>query len=335
LQRIRKGFFRVVRGAASFWVLVIASGCALYPQTQALLETPPEKLPTTIQLTSVPFFPQTAFHCGPAALASILTYHSNPVSPEQLADSLYIPGRQGTLQSEIVATARRYGFAITPLQPDLDILLTEVAAQNPVLVLQNLGVSWLPQWHYATVVGYDLPRKAVYLHSGQDASLEVSLTTFERTWEGGQYWAIVISPPDRIPTTATAERYLESLEDLIVTGQENAARTGYLAARQRWPRNARIAFGQGNLAYRMRDYAQAVESLEAATTMNPDDAASWNNLAYALAQTGAAEALTALDKALQLGGDRPEIRSSVEDVRQLLDQSSRRARNALGETPVR
>lgn len=69
--------------------------------------------------------------------------------------------------------------------------------------------------------------------------------------------------------------------------------------------------------------------------MNPDDAASWNNLAYALAQTGSADALDALDKALQLGGNRPEIQSSVKDIERLLNQSSKPARNALGDTPVR
>ena len=29
-----------------------------------------------------------------------------------------------------------------------------------LLVLQNLGLSWLPRWHYAVVVGYDLAEVA-------------------------------------------------------------------------------------------------------------------------------------------------------------------------------
>jgi hypothetical protein len=33
--------------------------------------------------------------------------------------------------------------------------LREVAAGNPVLVLQNLSFAWAPVWHYAVVMGYD------------------------------------------------------------------------------------------------------------------------------------------------------------------------------------
>lgn len=315
--------------------LLLNAGCALYPQTHSLLDAPPENLPTRGRIEGVPFFPQTDYQCGPSALATVLNFYGRSITPETLSHRIYVPGRKGSLQVEIVSAARQFGLAVYPLDPSLAQLLSEIEAGHPVLVLQNLGFSWLPQWHYATLIGFDLGEKNVILHSGRDEALPVLLTTFERTWEGGEYWGIVISPPAVIPATATPDRYLQSLEDLVITGQETAARDGYLAARKRWPHHSRVAFGQGNLAYRMGDYPQAVESLEAATTMNPDDAASWNNLAYALAQSGSADALGALDKALQLGGNRPEIQSSVKDIEHLLNQSSNAARNALGETPVR
>ena len=44
------------------------------------------------------------------------------------------------------------------LKGGIHSVLPEIAAGNPVLVLQNAGWSWLPVWHYAVVIGYDLPK---------------------------------------------------------------------------------------------------------------------------------------------------------------------------------
>jgi hypothetical protein len=75
------------------------------------------------------------------------------IEPGQLKDALYLTDKQGSLQVEMLATARRHGLLAYLLQPELQALLTEVAAGNPVVVLQNLGLSWYPVWHYAVVIG--------------------------------------------------------------------------------------------------------------------------------------------------------------------------------------
>src|SRR2546422_3737218 len=44
----------------------------------------------------------------------------------------------------------------------LSDLLAEVAAGHPVLVFQNLGLHWIPRWHFAVAVG---DRKSTRLNS--------------------------------------------------------------------------------------------------------------------------------------------------------------------------
>ena len=66
-----------------------------------------------------------------------------------------------------------------PLRDSLADLLREVAHGNPVIVFQNLGTRWLPRWHFAVVVGYDLQASKVILRSGTTERWRTTLATFE------------------------------------------------------------------------------------------------------------------------------------------------------------
>ena len=173
--------------------LVMLAGCAT-PQTDRLLESA-TAFPRPVELTAVPFFPQEAYQCGPAALATVLNGSGLNVTPEELTPQVYLPERQGSLQFELLAAARRHGRVPYVLRPQLEAITTEIASGNPVLVLQNLGISAMPFWHYAVVVGFDLARAEVVLRSGREHRHVTSLRTFEHTWRRGDYWAVVVLPP--------------------------------------------------------------------------------------------------------------------------------------------
>ena len=136
-------------------LLLVMAGCAAVPQSLELAKEP-GNLPRRVMLDDVAFFPQVKYQCGPAALATVLSHRSVDVVPENLIEKVYIPERKGSLQIEMVATARSYGKLAYPLENQLKALLAELAAGNPVLVFQNLALSVWPQWHYAVAVGYDL-----------------------------------------------------------------------------------------------------------------------------------------------------------------------------------
>src|SRR3569623_834586 len=138
----------------------------------------------------------------PAALATVLAWSGSAVTSESLVNEVYVPARKGSLQPELLAAARRLARAPYVLRSDVADVLREVAAGHPVLVLQNLGLSWAPRWHYAVVVGFDLARERVVLRSGTEKRHEVSLALFERTWRRAHAWAVVVPPPAELPATA-------------------------------------------------------------------------------------------------------------------------------------
>ncbi len=64
---------------------------------------------------------------------------------------VYVPARKGSFQIEMVAVTRSAGRLACQISPSLDTLLLENNAGHPVLVLQNLGMSWYQKWHFAVV----------------------------------------------------------------------------------------------------------------------------------------------------------------------------------------
>ena len=184
---------RVLRAGGALITLLCLHACGGV-QTRALVDKWPEHLPAYGEITGVPFFPQTQHQCGPAALATVLVYQGENTSPEQLASQVYLPEREGSLQIEMAAAARAHGMLVYPLKPLLRDLLAEVSAGNPVLVLQNNGFDWLPQWHYAVVTGYDLSGNKIILRSGETRRYIISFNTFETTWQRSGHWALVILP---------------------------------------------------------------------------------------------------------------------------------------------
>lgn len=296
--------------------ILLAAGCASTSQTKQLLATPGNFV-QPVQLTEVPFFPQEAYQCGPAALATILASAGASVTPEALAPQVYLPKRRGSLQFELLAATRRRGYIPYVLEPRLDHLLDEVAAGTPVLVFQNLGLSWYPRWHYAVVVGFDLSTREIILRSGREARHVISLKVFERTWKRGGLWAMVGLPPDRLPHTAEETRYVRTILGLERVHRWGDAATAYATALTRWPNNLIAQIGVGNSHYALGDLAGAEAAYRHATRDHPEAAPAFNNLAQVLADQGRLkEAEEAAREAVELGG--PLLKSYEETLQQIL-----------------
>jgi ABC-type bacteriocin/lantibiotic exporter with double-glycine peptidase domain len=171
--------------------LVALTACST-SQPPSLVERSANMLPSQVELTQVPFFPQEDDQCGPAALAMVFTHAGMSRTPEQMRDEVYLPRRQGSLPIEMVSAARRNGLSSTVLAPNLHELLQQVSNGHPVTVLLNVRWRVWPQWHYAVVVGFDLSRNQVVLRSGLEERQLMSLQEFESQWAAADRWAMVV-----------------------------------------------------------------------------------------------------------------------------------------------
>ncbi len=296
-------------------VLLLLAGCAS-PQMIGLEQHWPPDLPAQSEIKDIPFFAQEDHECGPASLASVLQAAGLQMTPEQLLNQVYLPAREGSLQVELLAATRRNGLPAYLLAPGMETLLREVAAGNPVLVLQNLSLPIYPMWHYAVIIGYDRDRNQLLLNSGRTAHMNMSLFTFERTWARSGYWAMVALTPQRLPATAEAETFAQSLAELERV-QPAAARIAYATALQKWPTQPSLLLGAGNTAYASDNLPAARIAYQAAVVSHPDFSDAWNNLAQVLFEQGQRKpALDAIARAVALGGPRLhlylELRQQIE-----------------------
>jgi tetratricopeptide (TPR) repeat protein len=253
------------------------------------------------ELTEVPFFPQSDYQCGPAALATVMNAAGVKVTPDELVPEVYLPERKGSLQVEMLAAPRRHGLVSYQLAPSYGDMIREIATGTPVILLQNLGIK--DGWHYAVAIGYDWDNGMLQMRSGRNERQEMPFAMNELVWRRSGYWAMVAVPPDRIPASAAETRWLAAIAALERTGQAAPARIAYDTFLKRWPANVNAAIGLANAHYALGELRDAEKVLRAAAERDPESVIVLNNLAQVLADQGrAAEALPVIDRAAAVGG---------------------------------
>ena len=279
---------------------MLLGGCALLQRgewPQGIEGVPPRS-----EIAAVPFYPQDEYQCGPAALAMALAWSGLDVVPAQLTEKVYTASLQGSLQPAMIAGARRLGRLAYTIS-GTDALIREIAAGHPVIVLQNLGLSWAPFWHYAVAIGYDTPADEIILHSGRNARERTSLWVFQNTWERAENWGLLVLRPGDLPATAKEAAMVEAALGLEKARQPAAAVEAYQAVLSRWPQNLPAMLGLGNGHYALGDLQNSEMAFRRATEAHPENGAAFNNLADVLLRQGRKnEALDAVRRAIALGG---------------------------------
>jgi len=293
---------------------LVLSGCGLL-SAGSLFQTPGGSARAMVD--NVPFFAQEELQCGPAALAMTLNWSGVAVQPSDLTPEVFTPGLKGSLQSALIGATRRHGRVAYTITGS-EALLAEVSAGNPVIVLVNLGLSWYPKWHYAVVIGFDQEREAIILHSGLSANEHLSSRVFMNIWQRGEYWGLLVLPPDRLPAKVVEVDWLEAVAGLERADQGKGAEAGYSAALKRWPKSFAAWMGLGNSRYSLHDLAGSAEAFRRASQLQPENGMPFNNLAHVLNNQGKQkEALAAAQRAVDLGGPLlDDFRQTLEEIKQ-------------------
>ena len=267
-------------------VFFVLQGCASAPQSEKLLNAIPDKLPLYHELTSIPFFSQKAYQCGPAALSTMLHANNINIKPADLIDKVYLPKRKGSLQIEIISTARRYGLIPYLLRPQLEELLTEVSKGRPVLVFQNLGLTIFPQWHYAVVVGYDLNKQEIILRSGTEKRHISSIFDFEKSWLRAGHWSMLTLKPGELPSRPDEWRYVKAIIGFERLSEWEILVKAYRSGLDIWPNSLELNLGMGNYHYQHKRLELAMKFYKHILNVNPNYAPAHNNLAQVLYEQG-------------------------------------------------
>lgn len=275
----------------------------------------------SVELTTTPFYPQAAYQCGPAALATVLVASGATVTPDDLVPQIYLPGRQGSTQPEIIAATRTHDRIPYVLTSDITALLKEVAAGTPVLVLQNLGLKRFPLWHYAVVIGYDAAADTVLLRSGTEKRVSVSRRRFMSSWERAEQWALLPAMADDIPVTANSHDWLSAASAFEALGRPAIAETAYVAATRRWPDQPLPWQALANARYAQGNAAGAEAALRAALPLG-ESAGAYNNLSQLLLERGCRTAAQAAITSAEAAADADAHRAVLAATRSEIEQAA-------------
>jgi hypothetical protein len=298
---------------------LLATGCAHRSALIAPALVAPAQ--STVELTHTPFFPQRDYQCGPAALATVLVASGVAVTADELVSRVYLPGRKGSLQPELLAASRGFDRLPYVLEPELPALLSEVAAGHPVLVLQNYGLESVPFWHYAVVVGFDATEDRIVLRYGTEERLVMSARRFLGTWDRADRWALTVLEPGSLPASAQRERYLEAAAGLESTQRLDAAARAYRAALERWPADTTALLGLGNVRYASGDLPGAEAAYREVLRIDATHAVARNNLAQTLLDRGNAQAALEEITAARASLSDPRLAPLLEQTEQSIRQA--------------
>lgn len=273
-----------LRAALVLGAALSIAGCAARGPLLEPLATGARASP--VELDATPFFAQERYQCGPAALATVLAASGVDTSADALVPEVYLPGRQGSLQPELVAAVRRHDRLPYVLPPTIEAILAALDGDLPVLVLQKLGAGPFPGWHYAVVVGYDVEHDRIVLRSGTEQRKVMSASLFLATWDRAGRWAMVALQPGIVPPEPDFARYMEAAAGLEAVGRRDSAALAYEAAARQWPTEPLPQLALANLAHARGDLVAAERGFRAAVLLDPRDVAARNNRAEVLRQLG-------------------------------------------------
>jgi predicted double-glycine peptidase len=175
-------------------VLLSFHGCATIERVspKRLTDIKAEKV------IDVPFFPQEAFQCGPAALATVINYwyektgSGKTLSPEAIAAEIYSPSARGVLGLDLELYARKRGFHTQQLAGAISDLKHGVDDGIPPIVLVDYGFSFYQRNHFMVVKGYS--DGGILVNSGRKESELIAHEDLLKIWEKTGFWVLLVKP---------------------------------------------------------------------------------------------------------------------------------------------
>ncbi len=137
---------------------------------------------TARTIENVPFVKQKNQFCGPAAMASVMTFFGQEISQEEIANNVYTSKLKGALISDMENFAKAMGYEAVTINGDTSILFSHIDQGIPTIVLVDRGGPFLSIPHYYVVYGYDKSKNTFIIHTGFESDREIDISQLEDEW---------------------------------------------------------------------------------------------------------------------------------------------------------
>jgi hypothetical protein len=248
---------------AILFVIFLSSCATKSPQVKKIVETPPN-VPAYEFVNNVPLIGWSYHQGSLASVAMVLQWSGEPITPDKLMSEMKLQSGKGI---DLTFLAEKHSLMPLPVN-SLGGLLKEVAAGHPVIVYENLGMPWLPQWRYEVVVGYDFQTQDLILHSGRDFYIRKKFADFDEGWSLSQRWGAVILSPGELAASANDVQHAMAANIIENAGDIKAAEKIYESILKKWPDSVNANLGLANIAYKRFEDKNAAHFLKQAQVIS-------------------------------------------------------------------
>lgn len=168
------------------------SGCG--PRRSAVLKALNEGRAKGVLIKGVPGFIQDKFMCGPASLASVMSFYGEQAGPDEIAKTAYLEGLKGALMIDLLLYAKGKGFNASYYRGGMDDLKEKLMDGKPLILFLNPGYGLFARGHYITVFGYSDTADAIVAHTGIEKEAVLGYKELVRTWKTTNFSTLLITP---------------------------------------------------------------------------------------------------------------------------------------------
>lgn len=180
----------LLKGALLCLITVVLISCA------TTSGVPSGGTPDAYMIDGIAPFEQERLMCGPAALASVLTYHGIKTSPSDVASTMDVEGLGGTLAIDLMLYAKSKGLVARYYRGSIDELKASIRAGLPPIIFVDYGLAMVRMGHFMVVKGYDDGRGGVVVLSGRLEPEFITYKRLDRIWKRTGYATLLIEPAD-------------------------------------------------------------------------------------------------------------------------------------------
>jgi predicted double-glycine peptidase len=182
-KAILQPFIPILTYALVTFIAVFLCACAYHGK--------PDSPKNVHHISSVPFFDQKDYQCGPSALAGVLNFYGVHVLPEEVADEIFSTNVRGTFMFDMLIYAQKKGLYARQYRGDIKNLQENIIKNQPLIVMVNFGNSLLQENHFMVVTGYNY--NGFIVQSGNKRSEHISFEKFHNIWNKANNWTLLIT----------------------------------------------------------------------------------------------------------------------------------------------
>ncbi|HDL64424.1 MAG TPA: hypothetical protein ENH12_03440 [Proteobacteria bacterium] len=151
--------------------------------------------PSSYLIEDLPYLRQRREQCGPATLAMVFGHYNVILTQEELAQEFYRKKISGSLNLDMLISARKHGFDAHTPEGSRDLLKRYISSDIPIIVMVRSSPG-SKNYHFMVIYGYDDTQKLFRIHSGKTRAGTIGYQELDQIWAPTGNWMLVVERKD-------------------------------------------------------------------------------------------------------------------------------------------